>query len=67
MLAHLPALTPQQHKNLAVSIPNPALRDLADPCPQLGPVPLVALVAVGAAADTQNSTGMPFAGSVLVL
>jgi hypothetical protein len=64
---YLPAFPPQQNQDLAISVPDPALSDLPDPGTQLGPLPLVALVAVGAAADTQNSAGMPFAGPVLVL
>ena len=49
VLAHLPALTPQQHQNLAVPIPHPALRDLPDAGSEFRPRLVVTLVAIGAA------------------
>jgi hypothetical protein len=66
MLAHLPALTSQQHQNLPVSVTHPTLRNLRDTRPQLRPFLLVTLVAIGAPHQTQNPAGMPLAGPILV-
>jgi len=66
VLAHLPSLSAQQNQDLPVAIAYPALGDFADPFSQLSPFLMVAFVAIRSTTYTQHSTGMPFAGSVLV-
>jgi hypothetical protein len=66
ILAHVPALTSKKNQNLAVPISDSALRDLADPGPQLRPRLLVALVTIDATHHAHYLAGMPLAGPKLV-
>src|ERR1039458_412375 len=64
VLAHLPALTVQQHADHPIPVAHPGLRDFPDAHPQLDPLLLVAFVPIRRPGQLQNTACVPFAHSI---